>query len=387
MTVGAGAPAVAAGPDGAAGAARAGPGRAEFTAGPHPGRPAHDWYTSPDLFEREQRRVFDHSWALVGTVEQLARPGSYLTATVGTSPLIVARDGAGELRAVHNLCRHRGLPLLAPTHGGTGDCGRYLTCPYHQWSYDLSGTVAGTLRRVPQSGEQFGSMDTDAWGLLEAQVATWHGMVFANPDPGAAALEASLGFLAGRLAPFLSGPLVEVARVEYVARCNWKLLIENHVDVYHLWFVHDRSLSMYQHRSFEWEWDEGNWWSMEPLKEPAAARASLAWLCARDRESIGAHLLFPNLMMAHTGDYFATYDATPLGPDATRLVLRVRSTAGADGPGLVESVRSFLAEDVAICELLQQGATSSSFGAGPLAATHEAPIRAFHAALASRCGD
>ena len=92
-------------------------------------------------------------------------------------------------------------------------------------------------------------------------------------------------------------------------------------------------------------------------------------------------------MMAHTGDYFATYDATPLGPDTTRLVLRVRSTAGADGSGLVESVRSFLAEDVAICELLQEGAASSRFGPGPLAATHEAPIRAFHAELASRCSD
>ena len=373
MTVGFGADAVT--------AAVSGP--AECTAGPHPGRPAHDWYTAPDLLEREQRRVFDHSWALVGTVEDVARPGSWLTATVGTSPLIVLRDGEGDLRAVHNLCRHRGLPVLAPTHGGTGDCGRYLTCPYHQWSYDLTGS----LRRVPQADEQFASVDLEAWGLLEAQVAIWHGMVFVNPDPNAPALLDSLGFLAGRLAPFLSGPLVEVARVEYTARGNWKLLIENHIDVYHLWFVHDRSLSMYQHRSFEWEWEGANWWSLEPLKEPATAGASLDWLSPRDRASIGAHLLFPNLMMAHTGDWFATYDATPLSPDTTRLVLRVRAPAGADGPELVEAVRSFLAEDVAICELLQQAVGSSSFAAGPLAATHEAPIRAFHAELASRCGD
>ena len=356
---------------------------ATLTAGPHPGRPAHEWYTSAELFERELRQVFDSSWALVGTVDELAQPGSYLTATVGTSPLIVARDHDGELRAVHNLCRHRGLPVLEPVHGGAGQCGHFLTCAYHQWSYDLTGA----LRRVPQAEEQFAGVEPGDWGLLEAQVGTWHGMVFANPDPAAPALEQALGFLGARLSPFLSGPLVEVAKVEYTARCNWKLLVENHIDVYHLWFVHRRSLSMYQHRRFEWEWDNDNWWSLEPLEHPAdAAGAALEWLSRREKEGIGAHLLFPNVMMAHTGDYFATYDATPLSPDTTRLVLRVRSTVGADGPALVEAVRSFLAEDVTVCELLQQGVGSSSFAAGPLAATHEAPIRAFHATLASRCG-
>jgi phenylpropionate dioxygenase-like ring-hydroxylating dioxygenase large terminal subunit len=212
-------------------------------------------------------------------------------------------------------------------------------------------------------------------------------MVFVNPDPDAPSLQDALGILDERLPPFLSGPLVEVAKVEYTARCNWKLLIENHVDVYHLWFVHSRSLSMYEHRQFEWEWEKDSWWSLEPLRDPAdAAGSAFGWLTAREKWSIGAHLLFPNVMMAHTGDYFATYDATPLSPGATKLVLRVRSTVGADGSALIEAVRSFLAEDVAICELLQKGVGSSSFATGPLAASHEAPIRAFHAALASRCG-
>jgi Rieske 2Fe-2S family protein len=351
--------------------------------GPHPGRPAPEWYTSAELLDIERRRVFDSCWALVGTVEEVAQPGSYVTATVGTSPLIVARDHDGDLRAVHNLCRHRGLPVLEPTHGGAGECGRFLTCPYHQWSYDLTGA----LRRVPQAEDQFANVDPGAWGLLEAQAATWHGMVFANPDPDARSLDESLGFLDERLSGFLSGPLVEVAKVEYTARCNWKLLVENHIDVYHLWFVHSRSLSMYQHRQFEWNWEGGNWWSLEPLKDPApAAHAPLGWLTSREKQSIGAHLLFPNVMMAHTGEYFATYDATPLGPDTTKLVLRIRSTVDADGDALIEAVRSFLAEDLAVCELLQQGVGSSRFRAGPLAATHEAPIRAFHATLASRCG-
>jgi phenylpropionate dioxygenase-like ring-hydroxylating dioxygenase large terminal subunit len=276
------------------------------------------------------------------------------------------------------LCRHRGLPLAE----GSGSCGQFLTCKYHQWSYALDGT----LRRIPQADIQFPDVDKAAWGLQPARAEIWHGMVFANPDPLAASLRSTLGFLADRLEGFLSGPLTEVARVEYIARCNWKLLVENHIDVYHLWYVHSRSLSTYDHRRFEWDLADANWWSYEPLRERASADQPLDWISHAERHGIGAHLMFPNLMMVTTGAYFATYDAAPITPDTTKLTLRIRSTPVANGPSLVESVRSFLAEDLAICELLQQGVTSSRFSPGPLACSHEAPILAFHRALAARFG-
>ncbi len=349
-----------------------------FTGGPHPGWAPHEWYTSEALLDIERRRLFDRSWALVGTADDLPEPGTYLTATVGSSLLVILRDEAGGVRAFHNLCRHRGLPMVE----GQGRCGRFMTCPYHQWSYDLGGA----LRKVPQAGEQFPGIDPLRWGLEPAAAAEWHGMVFANPDPQASPLPAALGILDRRLEAFLSGPLVEVAKVEYTARCNWKLLVENHVDVYHLWYVHSRSLSMYEHRSFEWELESDNWWSIEPLKDRSAAPdPGLEWITVDEREGIGAHLLFPNLMLVTTGSYFGTYDAVPLTPDTTRLTLRIRSVAGADGSALVDSVRSFLAEDVAVCERLQTAAGSSAFGYGPLAATHEEPVRAFHRAVAGRC--
>ncbi len=223
--------------------------------------------------------------------------------------------------------------------------------------------------------------------MQPALVETWHGMVFANPDPRAEPLQSSLGGVAGRLAGYLSGPLVEVARVDYTARCNWKLIVENHIDVYHLWYVHSRSLSMYDHRRFQWDLEGANWTSHEPLKDPTDVEPILDWIAPEERKGIGAHLMFPNLMMVTTGAYFATYDATPMAPDATRLTLRIRSTADADGPGLIESVRSFLTEDLKICELLQQGVAASRFAPGPLARSHEAAIAAFHDALAVACRD
>jgi hypothetical protein len=99
------------------------------------------------------------------------------------------------------------------------------------------------------------------------------------------------------------------------------------------------------------------------------------------RHHIGAYLLFPNLMLVTTDEYFATYDAEPVAPGRTALTLRVRSTAEADADALVASIRSFMAEDVTACERMQQGAASPWFGVGALASTHEEPIRRFHASL------
>ncbi len=97
-------------------------------------------------------------------------------------------------------------------------------------------------------------------------------MVFVNPSADAAPLAQAMAGLDLGLDPFLSGPLREVARVEYEAACNWKLLVENHIDVYHLWYLHARSLAAYEHRSFAWESLGDNWWSLEPLKDPSQSR-------------------------------------------------------------------------------------------------------------------
>jgi Rieske 2Fe-2S family protein len=332
-----------------------------------------DWYNSGDVLAAEQRNLFSRSWALVGTIEEMAKPGDYITARIGNAPLVVVRGPDGELRAFHNICRHRGMTLLE----GSGRLGRYITCPYHQWSFALDGPLA----QVPQSDSQFDGMDPGRWGLLFASVSEWRGMVFANPDPDAPSLIESMAGLDGQLASFLSGPLRQVACVDYEADCNWKMLIENHVDVYHLWYLHHRSLNQYAHRSFEWVSFGDNWWSMEPLRDPATAPPGLPWLTERERHSIGAHLLFPNLMMVTTGEYFATYDAVPVSPSRTRLTLRVRAEEGTDADRLVAAIRSFLSEDLDACRRLQLAASSDAFDYGPMASSHEAPVRRFHAGL------
>ena len=154
-------------------------------------------------------------------------------------------------------------------------------------------------------------------------------MVFVRLSPEGVSLQASWGALGRHLGHF-AWPSGRSGPRSYEAACNWKLLVENHLDVYHLWYLHARSLQAYAHTRFSWQVLGDNWWSHEPLKDPARAPVppvALAWLDEAERTGIGAHLLFPNLMVVTTGRSFATYDAVPVTQGRTLLTLRIRATS------------------------------------------------------------
>jgi phenylpropionate dioxygenase-like ring-hydroxylating dioxygenase large terminal subunit len=337
-----------------------------------------DWYRSPTVLEAERARLFARSWSVVGTTDELAAPGDFLTATVGGVPLLVVRGDDGVTRGFHNLCRHRGIPVI----DGSGHTGRYLTCPYHQWSYRRDGSLA----TVPQQQAEFPDLDLATLPLLPAAVEEWAGIVFARPTAEGPSLAESFSGLDDRLAGFAALDLVEVAKVTYEAACNWKMLVENHVDVYHLWFLHQHSLADLDHRQFAWDSLGNNWWSQEPHLDRDVAPTGLVGLSDADQQSIGAHLLFPNVMIVTCGAYLATYDAVPVTPERTRLTLRVRANPDADGDAMVKNISRFLSEDLEACESLQRATGSPAFRFGATARTHEAPVRSFHAAVRRALG-
>jgi Rieske 2Fe-2S family protein len=342
-------------------------------------------YYDRDWFERELDVLLTPRWALVADAAGLATPGDYVTATVGRAPLVVIRGGDGQLAAFHNLCRHRGVVLLQ----GAGNISRTIDCPYHDWRYELDGTLAV----VPQRREQFPELDPSVWGLLPASVAVWEGMVFAHPDPGAVPLGSALFGIPGHLGSHRPGLLQEVVRDRIAARCNWKLFVENHIDVYHLWYLHEDTLGGFDHRRFEYHQLGDNWASYEPLREADLASsplvrsmAAIAHLDERDRLGIGAHMVFPNLLMATSAEFFATYVAEPVATDRTVIELRIRAEPQADPNRLLDALHSFIVEDVAACEAIQRGVQSPMFSVGPLARDLERPITTFHTNLLSRLG-
>jgi Rieske 2Fe-2S family protein len=342
-------------------------------------------YHSRSWFQQEQDSIFGPRWALVASTDELTQDGDYVTATIGRAPVVVVRDSGGRLRAFHNLCRHRGMVLLE----GCGNAGGSINCFYHQWRYGLDGC----LTVVPQRKEQFPDLIPEQWGLRPAAVAEWEGMVFVHPDPAPPPLTRTLDGMPDHVGSHRPGQLGQVATARIEARCNWKLFVENHIDVYHLWYLHETSLGDFDHTRFEHRHVGSNWTSYEPLRNGDVASAALtrgttaiAHLDERDRVGIGAHLVFPNLMIATAAEFFATYVAEPAGPDRTVIDLRVRAEPTADADALLGAVRSFIDEDVKACEAIQTAVESPAFAVGPLAREHERPITEFQSNVLARMG-
>ena len=100
---------------------------------------------SPEFYEAEREAVFKQAWLNVGRVEDVADKGRYFTKEieVANTSLIIVRDLEGQVRAFHNICRHRGNKLVwndIPSAETSGSC-RAFTCKYHAWRYSLDGSL------------------------------------------------------------------------------------------------------------------------------------------------------------------------------------------------------------------------------------------------------
>jgi len=189
------------------------------------------WYTDPTLADLENQRLFRRSWHYVGRTDQLDAPGRFFTCEVAGVPLVVVRDRELRLRALVNVCRHRGAQVVRE------DCGtrKTLQCFYHAWTYGLDGA----LRTVPR-GEREQSLDKDRLGLLPASVETWGPFVFVHLDPDPPALAETLGELPTLLAEGgidLSRMRFH-SRVHYTVESNWKVAVENYLECYHCPVAH-----------------------------------------------------------------------------------------------------------------------------------------------------
>ena len=103
-------------------------------------------YSDGDWYAREMRDVFGGGWVAVARVEELEEQGSYRCATIGDEPVVVVRNRSGELRALSNVCRHRGTVLAE----GSG-VARSLQCPHHGWTFRLDGSLSA----APHMGDGF----------------------------------------------------------------------------------------------------------------------------------------------------------------------------------------------------------------------------------------
>src|SRR5690606_3792628 len=142
-------------------------------------------YTDPQFYELEMEHMWKKSWLHAGHISELPKEGSYkLFEQLGLS-IIVSRGLDGQIRAFHNICRHRGSALLLEK---TGTARRFV-CPYHAWGY----TSDGKLQTVPEE-RNFPCLDKENRGLLPVRCETVRGMIYINLDDDAVPLAEYLAF-------------------------------------------------------------------------------------------------------------------------------------------------------------------------------------------------
>jgi phenylpropionate dioxygenase-like ring-hydroxylating dioxygenase large terminal subunit len=192
-------------------------------------------YTDPRIFAAEMDRIFYAGWVFVGHDSEIPRAGDFVTRPLGREPVIMVRGKDGGVAVLINRCMHRGTMLCPADRGSV----RTFACPYHGWTYDLTGDLLG----VPYPGGA-PSFDKSAHGLVRAaRVSSYRGFVFANLSPTGPTLAEHLG-AATRLIDRSCdlAPDGEVALtagwVKHRCAANWKMLPENDSDGYHLGFVH-----------------------------------------------------------------------------------------------------------------------------------------------------
>ena len=349
-------------------------------------------YTSRHWFDREQAAIFSRTWQLAGFVEDLTEPGDYITVQAGLNNILVLLDDNKQMRAFHNVCRHRGTQLLR----ACGKRKQFLTCPYHDWTYSLEGE----LTAVPERKTQFPDLDLKTLPLHKASVDTWRGLIFVHPDPNADSLAHWFGPVEAYLGPHQPENLVEYVegRSRHEINANWKIIVENYIDGYHLAHLHSETLFMYDHRQQQTGFAGDHFYFYEPLTQAyldgIENNAPLPLIDHIPKDKIGAYvpMLFPNLGLSETESSWSTFYVIPVAPDKSIVEIRTKVMPVSDWQYLKQEWKSwnyfknrkwdkygtgdiddplasgdFMAEDIYVCEQQQRSFKSPHFSIGAIA--------------------
>jgi len=333
-----------------------------------PPRAFSDW----TLFEAE-RDVFRGDWVFLCMAADVSAPGTWRTVDIAGEPAVLLRDPAdATLRLLSNVCRHRGALLLE----GAGVLDRSnIVCPYHAWTYSSEGRFKGApfCKR--------GRVSPDDHSLSVFRVDTWRGMVFGTLNPDAPALsERVAGVDACVPPPEASWTSVESPAVVWEA--NWKVILENAMESYHLFKVHPQTLEPYS-----------------PTREAryvsgGAHYSVTAGTTYNANGGTGSYTLFllpPNMVGVHDGQSLSLLVVEPMSPERS-CVRAVSAYEGAGSrwtsmlgatAGYEAHAKAFLAEDKAICERVQRGARARHWNGGVLVEL-ERIVGDFHAYLGDR---
>ncbi|MCP8690516.1 Rieske 2Fe-2S domain-containing protein, partial [Marinobacterium sedimentorum] len=210
---------------------------------------AREMFTDQELFDLEMELIFENTWIFACHESQIANANDFFTMQAGRQPMIITRDGKGELNALVNACQHRGATLTRVCKGNQST----FTCPFHAWCYKSDGRLV----KVKAPDEYPQDFDKTSRGLRKALISSYKGFVFINLNTESdVSLEDFLGD--ARIGFDMMVAQSATAELEilpgsssYTFDGNWKLQNENGLDGYHVSTVHYNYVATVQHRQQE----------------------------------------------------------------------------------------------------------------------------------------
>lgn len=352
------------------------------------------FFSSADAYTFEVKYFFRRQWLCIGLSTDVSRPSDWHSVDVLGQSLLLVRNSSGKLSVFYNVCSHRGAQLLTGSHRGPT-----LVCPYHCWTYNSNGNLVRTPHAAGANRHDSAEIDRSRHGLRELRSAEYGGLVFACFD------EPSESFVE-QIQPLLQRwPNVDFTRLDCVRdlrqqpvfRANWKVVVENFVESYHLPWVHpelNRINPMglhYQILGGDRYLGQGSG-AYAPTDIYEASLPLMPNLEGKDRARGESIYLPPNLMLICFPDFLLVNIVLPRGPAETeeRLELFVARHAAQDEryhnarAGLMQFMTAVNTEDIRICETVQRGRASDAFKGGVFVPQQEATSLQFQQILARR---
>ena len=367
-------------------------------------RPGHSLpqglYNDPEAFAFDLEAIYGRSWLQVGFEVELPKPGSHMAITLGLWPIIVLRDRAGELRAFHNSCRHRGSQVCPDGHGSSAR----LVCPYHRWTYELSGELV-------HAGRMPNDFDMTEHGLKPIHLANIGGVLFVCLGDDPPEIESFRQQFTPLLAPHNLADSKLAHESTLHERGNWKLVMENARECYHCATGHpelslsfpvgasghfdygeDTSLARFNERMAGLGLDvgpvEGTWWqamrfalnegcvSMTTDGRPTVSKL----MCEVGDGDIGSlrWSVEPHSFTHACGDYVFMFSALPISPTETvvhsKWLVHKDAVEGVDYDldRLTHLWTATNLQDRDLVETNQRGVNSPGYTPGPYSVDAEA---------------
>lgn len=362
-------------------------------------------YCDPAFAEFERTEIFRKEWISLCHLSQLKSPGDFVRVDVADEPLIVVRGKDDEIRVLSRTCRHRGMDVM-PTGFGHPDEGnrRVILCPYHLWSYDLTGKLLGAPEMQHADG-----FDRSEVCLHSFRSEIWEGLVFVNLSGDAPPLSESLADLTNRfVGKWHMAEAEMVWSAHWDCAFNWKVLVENFMECYHHLGAHRKTLEPFLPAKGCWtEPIHPHFSAMHlPLKEsmqdeirdagqPGTTFPAFPGLGLDDCLEWSIYLAYPNCLLFNAPDRVYWYRILPTGPETSSLVttmlLRPEAKMIPDYESIlqreIQAGIDFHMEDMEMCTATQRGMKSAGYSPGRLSHLEETiwQLQKYLATVIQRC--